>query len=129
MGNIFEKILKKRQEERAPDAENTGAREPGSYAEYRAMRFAGELMAADERFVPKDARIVAYDPQRYAADLAGSYIALRKKDPEGWGGLDEDTAGKLWLAAMQVLLQTAFKVRLAEEVAKAGPYPGEGNEK
>ena len=127
MGNIFEKILKKRQEERAPDAENAGAREPGSYAEYRAMRFAGELMAADERFVPKDARIVAYEPQRYAADLAGSYIALRKKDPGGWGELDEDTAGKLWLAAMQILLQTAFKVRLAEEAAKAGPYPG-GNE-
>lgn len=61
MGNIFEKILKKRQEERAPDTENTGAREPGSYAEYRAMRFAGELMAADERFVPKDAQIIAYD--------------------------------------------------------------------
>ena len=127
MGNIFEKILKKRQEERAPDAENTGAREPGSYAEYRAMRFAGELMAADERFVPKDARIIAYDPQKYAEDLAGAYIALRKKDPEGWGGLDEDTAGKLWIGAMQALLQMAFKVSLAEEAAKAGPYPG-GNE-
>lgn len=127
MENIFKKIMKKRQEERAPDAENTGAREPGSYAEYRAMRFAGELMAADERFVPKNARIIAYDPQSYAVALAGSYIALRKKDPGGWGELDEDTAGKLWLAAMQILLQTAFKVSLAEEAAKAGPYPG-GNE-
>lgn len=128
MGNIFEKIPKKRREERAPDAENTGAREPGSLSEYRAMRFAGELMAADERFVPKDARIIAYDPQSYAAALAGSYIALRKKDPGGWGELDEDTAGELWLAAMQILLQTAFKVSLCEEAMKAGPYPGEGNE-
>ena len=86
MGNIFEKILKKRQEERAPDAENAGAREPGSLSEYRLMRFAGRVMVKDERFVPKNARIIAYDPPKYAEDLAGAYIALRKKDPEGWGG-------------------------------------------
>lgn len=128
MGNIFEKILKKRQEERAPDAEKTGAREPGSISEYMHMRFVGQVMSKDERFVPKNARIIAYDPPKYAEDLAGAYIALRKKDPEGWGGLDEDTAGKLWIGAMQALLQMAFKVSLAEEAAKAGPYPGEGNE-
>lgn len=128
MGNIFKKILKKRQGERAPDAENTGAREPGSLSEYRLMRFAGRAIAQDERFVPKNARIIAYDPPKYAEDLADSYIALRKKDPEGWGGLDEETAGRLWIAAMQALLQTAFKVPLCEEAMKAGPYPGEGNE-
>lgn len=127
MGNIFEKILKKRRAEEDRDTENTDAREPGSYAEYRLMRFAGRAMAGDERFVPKNARIIAYDPPKYAKDLAGAYIGLRKKDPKGWGGLDEDTAESLWFAAMQALLQTAFKLPMDEEAAKAGPYPG-GNE-